>query len=591
MTTAETPTPTADAGAGLVSAALARMPRPLPPRPTVLACAVVSLGGLQFGYHMTVLSGVLTFQSFIDALGDSETLQQALTASLFVGALLGCTDWRFGVSRAAEQHGRRAALLLCSLLFVSGAAVAAFAPVDSHALVIAAARVLCGMGVGVANSVVPVYNAEVAPVHYRGALVFLYQLAICVGIYAAQSINAAYGRDDVVLRVDVSGTTGAPAEDNWRAPLRWSLAPALLMLVMMAGGYGGRPFVPESPRWLATHGYMEGAERAREMLGMAPECSPGSAGAPAQGMRESGSEAAAAKGDGVPQRWSHRQERQERERDAKASGASDAAVDEEAGGRTAAVAVVSRLRDSAAELDAASDAPDTEAQQAMDDASFKHRLGIGFRLQVLQQLSGINGVLFYAVHIFEQIAAASGGDAREWVRAGGPLRSAKLVGLANLLATVAAVFLVDRCGRRRLYLTATPVMIAGLLLLATASSPSLSLLAVFTFVSAFAVSHGPLAFLVASELYPQRLRSRASAANMVVNMASTLLVGLCFLSVKRHVLGDAGVFYFFAACLAVGLYWIYRTVPETRGRSLEEIGAVLLSPASSSVSSSSSSLR
>ncbi|KAK4535363.1 hypothetical protein CDCA_CDCA04G1388 [Cyanidium caldarium] len=515
-------------------------PDRLPTSPRLwVACTAASLGGLLFGYHVAVLSGVMAFQSFIDCLGESEWLQQTLTALLFVGALIGCQGGGGGRGRphsatVADVYGRRPALVIASCLLLSGSAVIWVTPSPvapqgaariGLVLLLALYRLLCGAGVGLSNAVGPMYISELAPSGYRGSLVFLYQLCITVGILAAQTVNVVYGSGDQVRRVDpVLGGAGMQMQGNWRWPLRWSLLPASLMFFLTTGGYHRLPFVPESPTFLWARGEADWAKRVEQALGIAPSAA-----------------------------------------DATTTAAEEGSV---ADSPTTSMPV---SPDARAPVHPVSDV--APWRTALDEAALRQRLWIGFTLQLFQQLSGINAVLFYSVQIFESLNHHHLGASRASARSQGALRASLSVGVVNVLATLVAAALIDRCGRRRLYLACTPFMVAGLLMLAVSNRPALSgvasvslgLLGVLLFVFFFAISHGPLAILLASELYPPAQRARASAANISVQMAATLLMGLSFLTLKRHVLGDSGTFMLFALAMSYAEWWIWRYVPETRG--------------------------
>ena len=186
------------------------------------AAGFAALGGLLFGYDTGVISGALLFIRTQFALSPR---QQGLVVSV---VLVGAAIAALSGGRLADIFGRRTMLVVTAIIFVAGAMVCAAAPSLSVLLI---GRLIVGVGIGLASTTVPIYISEVSPPQSRGWQVSLFQLAITIGILAAYLVDYAF--------------SGSGA---WRWMLGLAFVPgAILGLGMIR--------MPESPRWLAEHGY------------------------------------------------------------------------------------------------------------------------------------------------------------------------------------------------------------------------------------------------------------------------------------------------------------------------------------------------
>ncbi len=204
-------------------------------------------------------------------------------------------------------------------------------------------------------------------------------------------------------------------------------------------------------------------------------------------------------------------------------------------------------------------------------------LSIGIGLAVFQQVTGINAIIYYANEIF---ARAGFTTAQEQAKA-----TLYAVGLVNVLATLIAIAWIDRLGRRPLLfagLTGMAVSLAmvGVSFVAFSNTPSgpttvtvgglLTLVALVIFIASFAFSLGPITWTMISEIYPNRVRGKAVSLATAVNWGAAFLVTQFFLSIVDAI-GEATTFFLFSSLCIVAFVWAYFRVPETRGRSLEEI--------------------
>jgi sugar porter (SP) family MFS transporter len=195
------------------------------------------------------------------------------------------------------------------------------------------------------------------------------------------------------------------------------------------------------------------------------------------------------------------------------------------------------------------------------------RLLVAIALAVLTQISGINTVLYYGSVLFTQHFRGESAKSA--------LGANVAVGLVNLLCTIVAMLFIDRWGRRGLFLVASAGMTVSLTVLALALhftdiSPIVIFSSVLLYVAFFAVGLGPGVWVYVAEIFPTHLRSRASSLATTALWAACLLVTLTFLSITEA-LTVSGAFQLYAALSLITFFFVWKWVPETRGKSLEEI--------------------
>ena len=513
-------------------------------RYTATIALFVALGGFLMGFDASVISGVVGFIEVEFSLSKIQVgwsvSSLALTATLAMmlsGPL-------------SDRIGRRPVLRLAAALFAISAILSAVAP---SFLWLVIARMLGGLGVGAALIIAPMYIAEMAPPESRGRLVSFNQLNIVIGI------SVAFFSNYLILTLGESGTAWAEAlklgEWNWRWMLGIETLPAALYLVALL-------FVPESPRWLALHG------RDTEALAVLE--------------RVDGSERA-----------------------------------------TASLHEIKKAIE--AERDLGRVSPKT-----LLHPSLRLVMTIGISVGILQQITGINAVFFYAPIIFEQSGIGTNAS----------FMQAVLVGLVNVALTIVAMALIDRVGRRPLLgfgLTGIAVCMLTLawgfgsatyrldqaaadalpadidrqqlalvvdttyesdtdfrdalfdsigeatykqfeseiVSSAITMNPTLILLAILGFVASFAVSIGPIMWVLFSELFPNRVRGVAISFVGLINSGVAFLVTFIF-PWQLETLGNAGTFLIYGLFAVVGLVFVMRILPETKGRSLEELETILI---------------
>ena len=439
----------------------------------LFVCVLAALAGLMFGLDIGVISGATQFIQKTFAVSDH--VIERIVSAMMLGAALGAA----GAGWLSGHLGRKRSLILGAVLFVAGSLLCGFAP-SPEALIVA--RVILGLAIGIASFTAPLYLAEVAPEHIRGAMVSLYQLMITIGIFLAFLSDLAFS---------YSG--------NWRWMLGVIAVPGVLFLL-------GVTLLPESPRWLLM--------RARK--------------------------------------------------------------DE-------ALAVLTRLRGDPAII--ARETSDIEEQLRRpqlgwhlftQNANFRRSVGLGVLLQLVQQLTGINVVMYYAPRIFQAMGYATA--AQMWFTAA--------VGLTNVLATFIAIAYVDRWGRKPILYTGFAVMALGLGVVGTLmhmgiTTPAEQLTAVvmlLIFIVGFAMSAGPLVWTICSEIQPLKGRDFGIGASTLTNWVVNWVVGNTFLTLL-NTFGGAQTFWLYALLNASFLIFTYALVPETRGVTLEEIERKLMSGA------------
>lgn len=196
---------------------------------------------------------------------------------------------------------------------------------------------------------------------------------------------------------------------------------------------------------------------------------------------------------------------------------------------------------------------------------------VGIGLAIAQQITGINTVIYYAPTIFKFAGSSSASVA---------ILASVGVGVVNLVLTVVAMRLIDRVGRRPLLLVSLAGMALSLFVLGLAFalpqlSGSLGWIAVaslMVYVGSFAVGLGPVFWLMLSEIYPLRIRGRAMSVGTFANWSANLIVALSFLTLTQ-VLGKAPTFWLYGVVSVGAWVFAFSLVPETKGRSLEEIEA------------------
>ncbi|PIS02840.1 MAG: MFS transporter [Chlamydiae bacterium CG10_big_fil_rev_8_21_14_0_10_42_34] len=192
---------------------------------------------------------------------------------------------------------------------------------------------------------------------------------------------------------------------------------------------------------------------------------------------------------------------------------------------------------------------------------------IGIGVAVFQSITGINTVIYYAPQIFQ----LAGFEAAKTA-----LFATVLLGIVNVLITIVALWLIDRLGRRPLLIggllgMGTSLVVLGFTFLSKSEAAGFTAVgALMAYIAFFAVSLGPVAWLIISEIYPLGIRGRAMGIATFTNWVSNYFVSLTFLTLIG-VLGSPGTFWLYAFICICGLFFVIRFVPETKGKTFEQI--------------------
>eukprot|EP00051_Salpingoeca_urceolata_P025435 m.457646 g.457646 ORF g.457646 m.457646 type:complete len:545 (-) comp20334_c0_seq1:49-1683(-) len=511
-------------------------PKPQPSKAFLIVLSLfAAVGGFLFGYDTGVVSGaMLLLKKQFDLTDFQQELVVAITIALSI------------VSAAAsgpcnDYFGRRPVIMFGAAAFTAGAIVLAVAQTWIQLLI---GRAILGAGLGCASSTVPLYLAETAPAEMRGTLTVLSNLFITGGQFVAGLVDGAF----------------AEVHEGWRYMLGLAALPAVIQLV-------GFLFLPESPRWLVSKGKVARAEKIlRRIRG-------------------------------------------------------GASVEQE-------------MDDIKRSFD---NAPKVQLSDVFRDRWLRKALIVGCGLQLFQQLSGINTVMYYSATIVKQAGSASDSEAI-WISAG--------IAGGNFIFTLVGMALVDRGGRRFLLLGSLAGVVVSLgvlgaafhigdasapavdlqhsdamcqmatcsscsaakhcgycaVPLAATGSPlgvclagnssvvpsgcadskqwmfdycpnSLAWLAIGSlvlYIVMFAPGMGPMPWTVNSEIYPPQYRSLGNSAATAVNWTGNLVISLTFLTLC-NVLTTAGAFWLYCGLAVLAWLFVYFMVPETKGKTLEEI--------------------
>ena len=203
------------------------------------------------------------------------------------------------------------------------------------------------------------------------------------------------------------------------------------------------------------------------------------------------------------------------------------------------------------------------------EPSLRPALVAGIGLAIFQQVTGINTVIYYAPVIIQSAGISS---------ASGAILATAGIGLVNVLMTIVAMRLIDRAGRKPLLLTGIAGMVVtlgllGIVFRTAGHSTTLAWLAVVSmmaYVASFAISLGPIFWLLISEIYPLKIRNSAEGIAATFNWGSNLVIALTFLTLVER-LGPSRTFWLYGLCAIASWIFSYYFVPETKGHTLEEI--------------------
>ena len=210
------------------------------------------------------------------------------------------------------------------------------------------------------------------------------------------------------------------------------------------------------------------------------------------------------------------------------------------------------------------------------DPTFRKALIVAIVIALFSQFTGINTIIYYGSIVFLEHVPHQTASTALWANV--------MIGAINFIATVVGMLLIDRSGRKSLLMTAFGGMAVSLVAVSAAihfqASALIVLTFILTYVACFAVGVGTGTWVLMSEICPTKIRGRAMSLATVCLWCGTLLVTLTFLSLV-NLFTAAGVFLLYAVVSIAAFLFVWRGVPETKGKTLEEIEKFWLSRKSS----------
>ncbi|GFN31502.1 sugar porter family MFS transporter [Paenibacillus xylaniclasticus] len=189
---------------------------------------------------------------------------------------------------------------------------------------------------------------------------------------------------------------------------------------------------------------------------------------------------------------------------------------------------------------------------------------VGVVIAILQQITGINAVLYYAPEILKETGAGTNAALLQTI----------LVGAINVIFTILAIWLIDKIGRKVLLLVGSSIMTVCLILIGyafhTDTTGAAVLILLLVYVAAFAISLGPVVWVLLAEIFPNHIRGRATAIASMALWAADYVVSQSFPPMLESA-GAASTFWIFAVMGLITVIFTWRVIPETKGKSLEQI--------------------
>lgn len=510
-----------------------------------LYCAfIVSLGGFVFGFDASVISGV------VGAVSTEFDLTPIQSGFVVAAPTLSGVFGSLVVGPLSDIYGRKKILIIIAFFYLISALVSAFA---TSYMMLVMARALGGFAFA-SLVIAPMYIAEIAPAKLRGKLISINQLNIVIGL------SVAYFANYFILKLSASNLDWVSIwgldKHTWRWMLGVEIIPAIIFFSCLFN-------IPESPRWLVSVGREQQARKILQKL--------------------------------IPSEQIDNE---------------ITTIKNSYSGEN--ISLLSRIK-------------------GLVSKKIRLALIIGIIIGIVQQITGINAIFFYAPTIFEQ--SGIGTDAA--------FAQAALVGLINVLFTLVAIVLIDRWGRKPLLIIGLSGIIVSMAIctygfsqatyelkpeslqkieqislannsfnssrlepmlgvvyqsdlafkqalkdnigvsaardhegdfikMASNMNAALILMGILGFVASFAMSLGPVMWALFAEIFPNQLRGVAISCVSMVNSIVSFSVQLIF-PLELSVLGASLTFLSYGIFALIGLVLVAWLLPETKGKTLEEI--------------------
>ncbi|PLB52416.1 general substrate transporter [Aspergillus steynii IBT 23096] len=503
--------------------------------PYLLGVASFStLGGLLFGYDQGVVSGVITMESFgarfprvYSDTGFKGWFVSTLLLAAWFGSLIN--------GPIADRLGRKVSINVAVVIFVIGSAIQCGA-VNIPMLFVG--RAIAGLAVGQLTMVVPLYISEVSIPGIRGGLVVLQQLSVTIGIlvsywidYGTNYIGGTRCAPDIPYSGQIKasnafdpyhdvppGGCDGQSEASWRLPLAIQILPAIILGV-------GMIFFPDSPRWLLMNERDEDALEALSKLRRLVKDSPTLVGEYLEIKASIMLENTFA-----------------RERFPDKSGA---------------------------RLDIA------QYMSFLTTWARFRRLAIGCCVMFFQQFMGCNAIIYYAPTIFGQLGLDGNTSS---------LLATGVYGIVNCLSTLPALFLIDKVGRRALLMsgaagTCVSLVVVGAIIGAYGSdlvnhksAGWAGIAFIYIYDVNFSYSFAPIGWVLPSEIFNLSIRSKAISITTSATWMCNFIIGLITPDMLDSI--TWGTYIFFAAFCVLALGFTFFCIPETRGKTLEDMDLI-----------------
>ena len=443
-------------------------------------CSIGSLGGLLFGFDTAVISGTFSFIEQYFLLNEIEIGWFA--SSALIGAIIGAL-----VSGSlSDRFGRKPILIIAAFLFFISA-LGCTMPNSFIFLIVA--RIIGGIGVGMASVLAPLYISEFSPPKIRGKLIALYQLSIVIGILLAylsnwlllkfsQESTSLFNETDKLYKIFVS--------EVWRGMFGLEMIPSGLFIVLLF-------LIPESPRWLIKNNNPE-------------------------------------KGFNILTKISGKKIAEKEFIEIKNS--------------------ISKFKGRIADL---------------LRPGLRLALLVGIGLSVFGQFTGVNIIIYYGPTILENAG----------FKIDGALQFQVAIGLINLIFTILALWKIDRWGRRPLLVYGMFSVFISLIIIAfqftfDSSQGILIIVMLCIYMASLALSINAVIWVLIGEIFPNRIRGSAMSIVTFTNWGANFLTAFTFPWYIDKI-GMGGGFFTFAGMCLLATIFFNKYVPETKGKTLEEI--------------------